>query len=187
MKQKLFNKKRLFSLFYSICFMLLCFNVGWAQNIYRTAADTGNWNTAASWQMVCNLTKSRLRGIGVGGLLEGEPRSDERAWNTYNEWIREGAQVAATRRIPEKNVYVIEWAIQFERCLELEPGKFYDPKQGPVTVGLNLAVGDLDRPEDGKGNFGGFHHEQWWAGSPHTRTHKNNFGTLQIHGTTKKH
>ena len=24
--------------------------------------------------MVCNLTKSRLGGVGAGGLLEGEPR-----------------------------------------------------------------------------------------------------------------
>ncbi len=44
--------------------------------------------------MVCNLTKSRLGGIGNGGLLEGEPRSSESAWDTYQSWILSGAQQA---------------------------------------------------------------------------------------------
>ena len=144
--------------------------------------DEDSDGTAASWQMVCNLTKSRLGGIGKGGLLEGEPRSEARAWETYGQWIREGAQVAAARRIPGRPMYVIEWAIRFDRCFEVAPGRFYNPAEGDATVGLNIAVGDLDQPEDGKGNFGGFHHEQWWAGEPHTRTRKNNFGTLQLHG-----
>ena len=51
-----------------------------------------------SWQMVCNLTKSRLGGIGVGGLLEGEPRRSESAWNTYQNWIRTGAQQCVAKR-----------------------------------------------------------------------------------------
>ena len=40
---------------------------------------SGNEDSAGngrSWQMVCNLTKSRQGGIGVGGMLEGEPRRD---------------------------------------------------------------------------------------------------------------
>lgn len=155
-----------------------------APNTWKGDEDSDG--TPASWQMVCNLTKSRLGGIGVGGLLEGEPRSDPRAWETYGQWIREGAQKAAARRVPEKNEYIIEWAVRFDRCMEIAPGKFYDPKDGPVTVGLNIAVGDLDHPRDGTGNFGSFHHEQWWAGSPRTRTRKNNFGTLQIHGTARR-
>src|SRR5437867_922015 len=55
----------------------------------------GNENSAgngASWQMVCNLTKSRKGGVGVGGLLEGEPRSQQSAWDTYQRWILSGAQ-----------------------------------------------------------------------------------------------
>lgn len=155
-----------------------------APNTWKGDEDSDG--TAASWQMVCNLTKSRLGGTGVGGLLEGEPRSDQRAWETYGQWIREGAQKAVARRVPDKNEYIIEWAIRFDRCMEVAPGKFYDPNDGPVTVGLNIAVGDLDHPAEGASNFGGFHHEQWWAGSPHTRTHKNNFGTLQIHGTVRR-
>src|SRR5262249_26782194 len=41
----------------------------WSGN--EQAAGNGS-----SWQMVCNLTKSRKGGIGTGGLLEGEPRRD---------------------------------------------------------------------------------------------------------------
>ncbi len=40
----------------------------------QTAVGNGTF-----WQMVCNLQKSRLGGIGVGGLLEGEPRSSPQA------------------------------------------------------------------------------------------------------------
>ena len=42
---------------------------------------TGNQDSAgngSSWQMVCNLTKSRKGGVGAGGLLEGEPRRNPR-------------------------------------------------------------------------------------------------------------
>ena len=31
-------------------------------------------------------------------------------------------------------------------------------------MGLNIALGDLDEKEKGAGNFGNFHHEDWWAG-----------------------
>lgn len=137
---------------------------------------------ASSWQMVCNLTKSRLGGIGQGGLLEGEPRSSEKAWQTYQRWIREGAQRAAVMRKSNGRGYVIEWAIRFDRCVEIAPGTFYSPNLGAKEVGLNLALGDLDTPARGEGNFGNFHHEQWWAGARQTRTRKNNFGTLRLMG-----
>ena len=52
--------------------------------------------------------------------------------------------------------------------------------------GLNLAVGDLDQPADGGENFGHFRHEQWWAGAPHTRTQKNNCGTLRLMGARRR-
>ena len=64
-------------------------------------------NFVGQFQMVCNSYKSRLRGIGnhletefnlvhnvsfslfsgAGGLLEGEPRSSDAAWNLYQQWI----------------------------------------------------------------------------------------------------
>jgi solute:Na+ symporter, SSS family len=54
---------------------------------YSNTTVPGN---ASAWQMVCNLHKSRLGGIGVGGLLEGEPRSSLSAWDTYQQWILTG-------------------------------------------------------------------------------------------------
>jgi SSS family solute:Na+ symporter len=133
-----------------------------------------------SWQMVCNLTKSRLGGIGVGGLLEGEPRSDPKAWDTYQAWILSGAMKAAAKPLPGGKGYVIEWMIRPNPCLEVKPGVFWSPSLGETRLGLNLAVGDLDEKEKGKGNFGGFHHEDWWSGGPQTRTQLNNFGTLVL-------
>lgn len=136
---------------------------------------------ASSWQMVCNLTKSRLGGVGVGGLMEGEPRSDARAWSTYSRWIREGSQTCATRVLPGRKGYVIEWAIRFADCVELRPGVYWKPALGAHTVGLNLALGDLDNMATGEGNFGNFHHEDWWAGATSVRTQLRHFGTLRLH------
>lgn len=155
-----------------------------ASNTWKGDEDAAG--DGSSWQMVCNLTKSRLGGIGKGGLLEGEPRISESAWNNYQRWIRDGSQRAAARANPTGHGYVIEWAIRFNPCVAIAPDQFYAPSLGARQVGLNIAVGDLDRPEDGKGNFGLFRHEQWWAGAPHTRTHKNNFGTLTLMGNERK-
>lgn len=132
----------------------------------------------SSWQMVCNLTKSRLGGVGVGGLLEGEPRSDPKAWETYQKWILSGAMKAAAKPLPDRKGYVIEWMIRPDPCLEVKPGVFWSPALGATRLGLNLAVGDLDEKEKGKGNFGNFHHEDWWSGDPKNRTWLNNFGSL---------
>lgn len=149
-------------------------------------ADEEAAGDGASWQMVCNLTKSRLGGVSVGGLLEGEPRSDAKAWATYQRWIQTGAQRAVAKQKLNGKGYIVEWAIRFDPCLEIEPGKFYSPAQGEKKVGLNIALGDLDEPEKGRGNFGHFHHEQWFAGAPHSRTQKNNFGVLRLMGTRQK-
>jgi SSS family solute:Na+ symporter len=133
-----------------------------------------------SWQMVCNLTKSRLGGVGTGGLLEGEPRSDPKAWETYQKWILDGAMKAAAKPLPGGKGYCIEWMIRPDPCLEVKPGVFWSPSLGETRLGLNLAVGDLDQKERGTGNFGNFHHEDWWSGGPQTRTQLNNFGTLLL-------
>jgi SSS family solute:Na+ symporter len=137
-----------------------------------------------SWQMVANLTKSRLGGVGLGGLLEGEPRSRPEAWATYRRWIETGAMRAAARPLPGGQGYVIEWAIRFNPCLELEAGRFYDSSLGDRAVGLNIAVGDLDEPAAGTGNFGNFHHEEWWAGARNVRTQLRYWGTLWIRTST---
>lgn len=119
--------------------------------------------TGSSWQMVCNLTKSRTGGVGVGGILEGEPRSKASAWETYQKWIEDGAQRCAAKVRPDGSGYILEWAIRFDPCLEMQPGVFYSPAQGRAVVRIKLVLGDMDRPEDGAANRYLFHHEQWFA------------------------
>lgn len=133
-----------------------------------------------SWQMVCNLTKSRLGGIGVGGLLEGEPRSKKEAWETYQRWILTHAMDAVAKAKPGGKGYVIEWAVSFNPCLEVTPGQFFGPGAKEIRMGLNVALGDLDEKEKGKGNFGHFHHEDWFAGRKNTRTQLRDWGTLRL-------
>ncbi len=149
-----------------------------ATNSWKDNEDSVGNGTA--WQMVCNLTKSRKGGIGVGGLLEGEPRSRESAWNTYQKWILSGAQEAVAKKKPAGHGYIIEWAVNFDPCLEVEPGKFYTAAMGDRKVGLNIALGDIDEKERGEGNFAHFHHEDWFAGGPKTRTNLRDFGTLWL-------
>jgi SSS family solute:Na+ symporter len=153
---------------------------------------TNHWNgnenaqgDGESWQMVCNLTKSRKDGVGAGGLLEGEPRTKESAWNTYQRWILSGAQECAAKPKPGGHGYVIEWAVNFDPCLEIAPGKFYSTSMGDRAVGLNIALGDLDEKERGAGNFGHFHHEDWFAGAKNIRTNLKQFGTLWIRTSGK--
>lgn len=144
----------------------------------RWKGDENAAGDGAAWQMVCNLTKSRKGGIGVGGLLEGEPRSSPAAWETYQRWILTGAQEAVANAKPGGKGYVIEWAVRFDPCLEVAPGRFYSPKMGAVKMGLNIALGDLDEKDRGVGNFGNFHHEDWFAGEKDKRTQKRQWGTL---------
>jgi len=138
-----------------------------------------------SWQMVCNLTKSRAGGVGAGGILEGEPRSRAAAWETYRKWIEDGAQQCAARPKPGGKGYVIEWAIRFDPCVETSPGVFYSPELGPATVRIKVVLGDMDRPEDGAANPYLFHHEQWFApgASPDGRRA---WGYLRIMGIQKR-
>jgi SSS family solute:Na+ symporter len=151
---------------------------------------TGSQDSAgdgSSWQMVCNLTKSRLHGVGVGGLLEGEPRSSQKAWDTYQKWILSGAQEAVAKPKPGGKGYVIEWAASFDPCLEVEPGVFYSTALGDRQMGLNIAIGDLDEKEKGAGNFGNFHHEDWFAGRQGVpKTQLRYFGSLWMRAQKKK-
>ena len=149
-----------------------------ATNTFK--ADESVEGNGRSWQMVVNLTKSRLGGLGNGGLLEGEPRRDAKAFSTYSQWIDSGAMTAATSVKPNHKGYFIEWSIAFDPCVEVAPGKFWNPAMGDREVGLNIALGDLDTFEAGIGNFGNFHHEDWFSGGTKTRTQLNNFGTLRL-------
>jgi SSS family solute:Na+ symporter len=140
---------------------------------------------ASSWQMVCNLTKSRPGGVGVGGILEGEPRAKLSAWETYQKWIETGAQQCAAKPKPDGHGYILEWAIRFNPCLELTPGRFYSPKTGKSVMRVKIVLGDMDRKQDGSGNPFNFRHEQWYApagvpGEPR------GWGYLQLMGRERK-
>lgn len=154
----------------------------------------------SSSQMVCNLTKSRLGGVGEGGLLEGEPRSRKLSWDNYQAWILSGAMQAVARVQPEGKPsfrqlsrtvkvtpnhrggdYVIEWRVQADPCLEVWPGIFWSPRLGTVRMGLNIALGDIDWPDSGaKQDYTWFNHEDWWAGEKGKRTWLKQYGTLIV-------
>ena len=156
-----------------------------ASNRWTGAQDSVG--DGSSWQMVCNLTKSRLHGVGEGGLLEGEPRSSPKAWETYQKWILSGAQEAVAKPKPGGKGYVIEWAVSFNPCLEVEPGVFYSTALGDCQMGLNIAIGDLDEKEKGAGNFGNFHHEDWFAGLQGTpKTQLRHFGSLWMRAQRRR-
>ena len=146
-------------------------------------SDENAAGDGSSWQMVFNLTKSRKGGIGVGGLLEGEPRRDQKAWDTYQRWILSGVQEAVAKVKPGGKGYVIEWAVSFDPCLEVSPGQFYSTTMGDRAMGINIALGDLDEKEKGAGNFGHFHHEDWFAGAKNVRTNLKQWGSLWIRTT----
>ena len=135
----------------------------------RLNASVAGVNGSA-WQMVLNAAKSRLGGLGVGGLLEGEPRSSDAAWANYGAWIRSGAMRAATRSAPGGAPYggsawVAEWAIDFDPCIEIAPKTFYAPDGVTQTVvGLNIALGDVDEPATSDPTYG-LRHEMWLSGS----------------------
>lgn len=150
-----------------------------ATNRYASPDESAAGN-GQSWQMVCNLTKSRLGGISKGGLLEGEPRRELAAWNTYQKWIQDRSMECAAKPKPGGKGYVIEWAVNFDPCLEVSPGVVYDVKMGDRAMGLNIALGDIDQEERGQGNFANFHHEDWFAGTPKGRTRLKEWGTLWI-------
>ncbi|MCC6587417.1 MAG: hypothetical protein IT168_12045 [Bryobacterales bacterium] len=151
----------------------------------RWKGDEQAAGDGTSWQMVCNLTKSRLGGVGKAAgekscLLEGEPRRLESAWNNYQRWIETRAMEAVARKKPAGKGYIIEWGVSFAPCLEVEPGKFYSTALGDRPMGLNIALGDIDEKERGTGNFGHFHHEDWFAGAKNVRTQLRHWGTLWI-------
>ena len=134
-----------------------------ASNSWNTNATVATGN-GSSWQMVCSSHKSRLGGVGKGGLLEGEPRSVLTAWNNYQSWILSGAMQAVVRiKTPEEgHGYIFEWMIKPDPCLEISPGKFWSPEMGEVKMGMNIGVQDLDNKVDGTG-WENIRHEDWWA------------------------
>lgn len=131
----------------------------------RTRNVAGN---ASAWQMVLNTGKSRLGGVGVGGLCEGEPRHSATAWANYREWILSRKMFAATTPHSTDRGYSVEWAISFF-LLQMAPGVPYNASMPDTAMGLNIALGDVDEPASGDPIYG-IRHEQWPCGTPQGRT-----------------
>jgi len=155
-------------------------------NSWSSTSETASGVDGRNWQMVVNAEKSRLGGIGVGGLLEGEPRSSNAAWANYGNWIGSGAMRAATTSSPGGgasggSAWVAEVAIKFNPCLELAAGVFYSPAtaNGSVTVGFQISIGDVDEPATSDTVFG-LRHEMWLSGEKDAQTHLSNFGALVL-------
>ena len=143
----------------------------WTPETNEIAAGTG-----ASFMMVASNHKSQLGGLGVGGLMLGEPRSSDIAMENYERWTRNGDMEAVVRqkdKATEGSGYVIEWRVNADPCLEVRPGEFWSPAMGEVSMGLNITVADLDEE-----SIGGFHHEDWWAGERDARIRLWQFGTM---------
>ncbi|AGH44457.1 hypothetical protein C427_2348 [Paraglaciecola psychrophila 170] len=158
-----------------------------AENHWSEKDGESNKGNSKSWQMVASTHKSRLGGIGVAGLLEGEERSMLSAWNTYQKWIiNKDMEVKVHMKSDEQGSgYTMEWRIRPEACLEISPGVFWSPGIAVTKMGLNIAVTDLDFPEDGKGNWANFHHENWWSGEKDKRTWLKQWGTMILHSGYK--
>jgi SSS family solute:Na+ symporter len=161
-----------------------------APNTYTSPFD-GVTGTPGVFQMVFNIHKSRLFGMGIGGILEGEPRSSDTAWNNYQDWIYSRAIECAVHIFPQEsdgtNRYGMEWAIDFTPLLQTSHGVYYNTSQGIVEIGLNIALGDVDT--EAQGSIYGLRHEMWYSGNTSCFNHGNchtllsYFGTLALHPT----
>lgn len=161
-----------------------------AENAMNYQDGQLNKGNAHSWQMVASTHKSRLGGVGVAGLLEGEERSMLSAWNNYQQWIlNQDMEVKVQIKTAADNKgsgYTMEWRIRPETTLEISPGVFWSPDLALTKMGLNIAISDLDLAKDGEQNWGNFHHENWWAGERHKHTSLNQWGTMILHGGFKQ-
>jgi SSS family solute:Na+ symporter len=153
-----------------------------AENKFSQEDGELNKGNGHSWQMVTSTHKSRLGGVGVAGLLEGEERSMLSAWNNYQKWILNKDMEAKVQIKPDRKGYTVEWRIRPEPCLEISPGLFWSADMPITNMGLNIAIGDLDNKNDGAGNWGNFWHENWWAGEKDKRTWLKQWGTMVLHG-----
>jgi SSS family solute:Na+ symporter len=86
---------------------------------------------------------------------------------------------------PDGKGYTVEWKIRPDPCLEISPGLFWSANMPVTKMGLNIAVGDLDDKQDGAGNWGNFHHENWWSGEQDKRTWLKQWGTMVLYGDVK--
>ena len=157
------------------------------ENEWNNTDKKNTKGDGTSWKIVCSTYKSRLGGVGVPGLLEGEPRKSSYAWNNYQQWILDGAQQAAVRIKDEfeGSGYVIEWKINADPCLEISSDTFWNGSMGAVDLGLNIEIQDLDTKEAGQGNWSNFHHIDYWAAEQGKKELLQRWGTLTLSPESK--
>jgi SSS family solute:Na+ symporter len=125
--------------------------------------------------------------VVLRAIVAGPHRNRSRVspGEAIQRWIRSGAQAAAAKPKPGGKGNIIELAVAFNPCLEVEPGRFYSIDLGDRRTGLNIALGDLDEKEKGRGNFANFYHEDWFTGAKDVRTQLRHWGTLWIRTARK--
>lgn len=134
------------------------------------------------WQLECSTHKSYLFKLQKGGLIEGNPRNSY-AWANYRKWIKQGSMKSVVRMKSgdEGSGYVIEWKIDSDPCLEISPGKFWNPGMGITEMRLNMEVQDLDNKDQGRGNFDNFHHIEVWTGENGNKSNPEFWGRMILY------
>ena len=127
-------------------------------------------------RLVYNTAKSTVHGVGTAGLLPGDrPPGD--AYYTYLSWIERNLTQGAST--VHAGGYVVEWRVNWE-LVQLRPGEPYDTSMADTPIGLNVALGDVDRLQDAPIPAFGIRHEQWWSGERVNRTQVREFGVLWL-------
>ena len=140
-----------------------------------------NDGSGRSWQMVCSVSKSWKDQLNGSGLMPGEQRVNNSSFRTYVDWIEKGAMDAVLKVKEGGKGYIVEWRVNFDLCLEFQPGVFWNPELGIAKLGFNAAAQDLDEKAKVEWNFAYLYHEQWWTGADSEPYLPKSFGTIVLH------
>ncbi len=153
-----------------------------AQSLDRPGVQAAG-DGSRSWQMVCNLTKSRKGGIGCRRFArrrasqQGRPPGTRTRSGFVSVSAGSGGQAEAGGKGLRDRM-----GRQFSliRASKWSQDSFIPHRWEIALVGLNIALGDLDEMAKGAGNQFHFHHEDWFSGAKNTRTQLRQWGTLWI-------
>ena len=118
-------------------------------------------------QIIYNLTKSHEGGVGVPGMLPHGPNQTLENWENNKRWILDDIIESRTAMHETEDRYSVELRIRLIGGIELTDGEFWTDGADDMTIGFNLAVGDVDTQD--KSPDGLLHHETWWAGKTTSR------------------
>ena len=113
-------------------------------------------------QIIYNLTKSHQGGVGVPGMLPHGPNRTVENWDNNRRWILDDIIETRTSIDEPNDRYTVEARIRLHGGIEIGEGRYWSTDAPDTPIGFNLAVGDVDRPENS--HRGLLHHETWWAG-----------------------